>query len=97
MFYLNVWLTVQDEAEVENVRGYLAQCTRLSREEPGCVRYEVYHSQAERKRFLLCEHWATREDWERHRTARAFQEVYHPLVIPRVVREPHISDLIEPK
>src|SRR5262245_53989109 len=47
MLYLNIYLTVKDAANVEKVRGLLAEQGRLSREEPGCSRFEVYHSQTD--------------------------------------------------
>lgn len=34
-------------------------------------------------------------DWERHRTAKAFSEIYAPKVLPLVDRTPHISTLVE--
>ena len=95
MFYLNVWLTVTDPANARKVRDLMQQCVGLSRAEPGCRRYEVYHSQSDASKLLLCEHWETKADWERHRTARAFLEFYQPQVLPLVTREPHICDLVE--
>ena len=91
MFTINVWLTVQDSGNVEKVRGLLTEAARLSGEEPGCERFEVYHSPADETRFLLCEHWATKEAWEVHRDAKAFQEIYKPQVLPLVEREAHVS------
>lgn len=95
MFHINVWLTVKNPSDTETVRRLLAEAARLSRTEPGCVRFEVYHSQADATRFLLCEHWAQKSDWETHRTAKAFSEIYQPQVLPLVNREPHISTLVE--
>ncbi|MDA0285620.1 MAG: antibiotic biosynthesis monooxygenase, partial [Planctomycetota bacterium] len=66
----------------------------LSKQEPGCARFEVYHSKAEPKFFLLIERWETQADLERHREARAFVEIYQPLVLPLVDRVPHASDLV---
>lgn len=94
MFCINVWLTVKDPTNTETVRGLLAEAARLSCVEPGCLRFEVYHSQADPTRFLLCEHWAQKSDWETHRAGKAFTEVYLPKVLPLVDREPHISTLI---
>jgi quinol monooxygenase YgiN len=90
-----VWLTVKDPANVETVRGLLAECGRLSRTEPGCVRYECYHSTSDPTKFLLAERWADKTAWEAHRTARAYIEVYAPKVIPLVDRQPHPSTLVE--
>ena len=95
MFYLNVWLTVQEPAHVERIAGLLSQLGSRSRQEPGCVRFEVYHSEADATRFLLSEHWESRAHWETHRTAAAFTEIYQPQVLPFVNREPHISRLLD--
>jgi quinol monooxygenase YgiN len=95
MFYLNVWLTVKDPAQTDSVSRLLASQVPLTRAEPGCVRFEVYHSTADPRRFLLVECWREKADWETHRTARAFTEIYAPRVLPLVDREPHISQLVE--
>lgn len=95
MFCINVWLTVKESDNVSVVRELLLQAATLSRTEPGCVRFEVYHSEADTNRFLLCEHWETRSHWEAHRNEKAFSEIYQPKVLPLVDREPHISQLVE--
>ena len=95
MFHINVWLTVTDANDIPRVRDLLAQCVKGSRPEDGCVRYEVYHSEADPRRFLLVEHWRTRADWESHRERETVQQIYLPQVLPLVTREPHISSLVE--
>jgi quinol monooxygenase YgiN len=95
MFFLNVWITVKDPTNVERVGKLLASQVPLTRAEPGCVRFEVYHSQADAQRFLLVECWKEKADWERHRLAKAFTEIYAPQVLPLVDREPHISTKVE--
>jgi quinol monooxygenase YgiN len=96
MIYLNLWITVTEPADVAFVAECFAKCMTLSRREPGCVKYEVYHSQRDRKRFLIVEHWTSQATWEAHRTGRAFLEIYEPLIIPKVTREPHVCDQLEP-
>lgn len=95
MHYLNVWLTVKDPADVDVVEDLLSAAARLSRNEPGCLRFEVYHSETEPTKFLLVEHWQARSDWETHRTAKAYTEIYQPHVLPRVDRQPHVATLVE--
>lgn len=95
MYCLNVWLTVKDSAHIETVKTLLAEQVKLSRAEPGCRRFEVYHSQADPRKFLLIERWGEKSDWEVHRTARAVTEIYVPKVLPLVEREPHVSTLVE--
>jgi len=95
MFCINVWLTVQDPTNVARVRDLLAQAGRLSREENGCLQFEVFHSQDDPQRFLLCERWSSQDAWRAHRNERAFREIYQPHVLPLVERQAHICDLVE--
>lgn len=95
MVYINVVLTVKEQSEIPEVRRLLGEQCRRSREEPGCVRFEVYHSRENPAVFLLNEHWESQEALDVHRRAAAFKEVYEPEVIPRVNRVPHPSDLLE--
>lgn len=95
MFHINVWLTVKDPENISKIGDLLAQACRLSRSEIGCVRFEVFHSQADPQKFLLCERWESEQAWKDHRNERAFSEIYQPQVLPLVDRDPHISDLVE--
>jgi quinol monooxygenase YgiN len=95
MFCINVLLTVKDAADVAKVRELLTECGRRSREEPGCVSYSAFHSQADPKLFMLIERWESQQAWEEHRTRKAVTEIYLPQVIPLVDRVPHISTLLE--
>jgi quinol monooxygenase YgiN len=94
MLYLNIWLTVKDPADVQRVSDLLAEQARLSRQESGCVRFEVYQSSNDPTRFLLTERWETQAALDTHRTAKAYTTVYHPQVLPLVNREPHPSKLV---
>ena len=94
MIYLNVWLTVKNPATVDQVRALLTEQARLSRQEPGCARFEVYQSQNDPTRFLLNEHWESQAAVDAHRKAHAYTTVYQPQVLPLVEREPHPSNLV---
>ena len=95
MFAINVILTVTEEENVSKVGELLREAGRLSRTEPGCLSYEVCHSRANPKVFLLIERWESKSAWELHRTAQAYITIYQPQVIPLVTREPHYSDILE--
>jgi quinol monooxygenase YgiN len=95
MICLNVLLTAKDPADVPKVRDLLVQAMRKSRSEPGCLRFDVYHSTAEPKRFTLVEHWASQEAIDAHRLADAYTTIYKPQVMPLVDREGHPSTLLE--
>ncbi|HET6426122.1 MAG TPA: antibiotic biosynthesis monooxygenase [Planctomycetaceae bacterium] len=94
MIYLYLWIHVTRSEDISLIAGHLARCTTLSRQETGCEKYEVYHSQRDPQRFLIVEHWTSQADWDRHRTGRAFLEIYQPEIMPRVTREPHVCDLV---
>jgi quinol monooxygenase YgiN len=95
MIYANVLLTVNDEQDVPAIRDHLREQGRLSRMEPGCLRFEVYHSQSDPKVFLLIERWESTAALDVHRTAKAYTQIYQPHVLPRVSRSPHPSHLVE--
>ena len=95
MICLNVLLTAKDAADVPKIRERLAEAMRKSRTEPGCLRFDVYHSTAEPRRFTLVEHWATQESLDQHRLAAAYNEIYKPHVMPLVDREGHPSTLLD--
>jgi quinol monooxygenase YgiN len=95
MIHLNIWLTVQQPENVPVVRDLLAEAGRLSRAEPGCLRYEAYHSTADPNRFLLHERWESQAALDAHRKAAAYTTVYHPRILPLIVREAHPSTLVE--
>lgn len=94
MIYINVVLTVKDAADVPEIQTLLSEQGRLSREEPGCLRFEVYHSQTDTRVFLLNEHWADQDAIDAHRKATAYTTIYQPKVLPKVERVPHPSDLV---
>jgi quinol monooxygenase YgiN len=95
MIHLTIVLTVKDDRDVDEVRSLLAEQGRLSRQEPGCRRFEVYHSTADRRVFVLHEWWESQAALDAHRQARAYTEIYKPKVLPRVDRVPHPSVLVE--
>ena len=95
MFCINVLLTVKDPADAPRVAELLRECGRRSRQEPGCVSYDAFHSQADPRLFMLIERWESEQAWQTHREGDAVQEIYLPQVIPLVDRVPHISTLLE--
>ncbi|MEW4487260.1 putative quinol monooxygenase [Thalassoglobus sp. JC818] len=95
MFAINVILTVQDGSQIENIAKLLTEAGRLSREEPGCLSFEVCQSIEEKGTFLLIERWESKEAWEVHKTAQAFTEIYQPQVLPLVKRQPYFCEILE--
>ena len=95
MIYNNVVVTVKDERDVEEIRSLLVQQAVLSRQEPGCERFELYQSQNDAKVFILVERWSSPEALDQHRLAKAYTEIYKPKVLPKVDRTPHPCTLVE--
>jgi len=95
MICLTILLTAKDAADIPLLRDLLAQAMRKSRGEPGCLRFDVYHSTAEPRRFTLVEHWADQAAIDAHRLAEAYTTIYKPHVMPLVDREGHPSTWLE--
>lgn len=95
MIYANIFLRVKNSADVPVIRELLAEQRRLSLEEPGCERFEVYHSTTDPQTFLLVERWASQQHLDAHRLATAYTTVYQPKVLPKVDRTPHPCELVE--
>jgi quinol monooxygenase YgiN len=95
MVKVNVILNVRNADDVEQVRELLAEHGRRSRAEPGCLRFEIYHSRSDPAVFILNEHWESEQLLDTHREAAACKEIYFPRVIPLVERTPHVCDLVE--
>lgn len=89
MFCLNVILTLKDAADAEEIQGLLTEACRLSRTEPGCLRFDVYQSEGEPATFVLVEHWESEDAWKTHREAEAYTQIYQPQILPRVERVPY--------
>ncbi len=96
MVYNNVVVTVKEERDIDEVKSLLLEQTRLSRLEPGCERFELYHSQSDAKVFILVERWSSAEALDQHRLAKAYVEIYKPKVLPKVDRTPYPCALLEP-
>ena len=89
MFCLNVILTLKDAPDAEEIQGLLTEACRLSRTEPGCLRFDVYQSEGEPATFVLVEHWESEDAWQTHREAEAYTQIYQPQILPRVERVPY--------
>ena len=95
MICLTVLLTAKEAGDVPRIRELLSQAMRKSRLEPGCLRFDVYHSSAEPRRFTLVEHWASQDALDAHRLAEAYTQIYKPHVMPVVDREGHPGTLLD--
>jgi quinol monooxygenase YgiN len=94
MLCLTIFLTAKDAADVDTIRELLTEAMQSSRHEPGCLRFDVYHSTADVRRFTLVEHWQDQAALDAHRTGAAYTGIYKPRVMPLVEREGHPSELL---
>lgn len=95
MICVNVILTVKDPGDVDEIKSHLRQQGKLSRQEPGCLRFEVYHSKENPQVFILNERWESQSALDVHRKAEAYTQIYQPKVLPKVDRTPHPAELVE--
>ena len=95
MFCINVVLRVQNPEEVEAIAELLTEAGRLSRKEPGCLRFEVCQDDNDPRNILLIERWESKQAWETHKEAEAFTSIYQPKVLPYVDRTPYFCRILE--
>jgi len=95
MLQLNILLTVKQPDDIAKVRELLGTAARLSRQEPGCLRFEASQSNNNAALFFLNEQWESQAALDVHRTAAAYTTIYYPQVIPLVDRVPHPCTLVE--
>ena len=94
MIYLNVVLKVRNEADVAFVRQTMTELAQLAKKDPGCIRFEVYHSQSDNRAFFLNEIWEDAASLDAHRRTPAFVDTYMAHVVPKLDRVPHPCDLL---
>jgi len=94
MVHLTVILTVKQDADIAFVRATMTELGRLALKDRGCARFEVYHSQADRRMFFLNEIWDDQAALDEHRQTKAFTETYMKTVVPKLERAPHPCDVL---
>lgn len=95
MIYINVLLTAKNEADIPRIRELLIEQRRLSLQEPGCERFEMYQSNVDRRLFILNERWTDQAALDAHRLAVGYNTIYVPQVLPLVDRAGHLCELVE--
>lgn len=89
MVSIHVSLTVRSQSDIEQVAKLLAEHAKLSRAEPGCLRFELYQSNLDPHAFFILEAWESQQALDVHREAKAFTTIYAPQVLPLVERAAH--------
>ena len=62
------------EGHVGDIARILRAMTQLTREEPGCIRYDVFHSTLDKHRFVLVEVYEDRAALEAHGASEHFKK-----------------------
>jgi len=96
MIFNNVILTAKSSDDIETIAVLLSEQAARSVTEPGCVRFEVFHSHINPAVFILIETWETQAHLDAHRSADAFVNLYVPKLLPLVERSPHPSVRLYP-
>lgn len=94
MIDLTVVLSARDINSIPKLRELLAMQVNLSRQEPGCVRFEAFESHTVPGTFILIERWESQAALDTHRTAKGFTTVYAPQVLPLVDRVAHVCSVL---
>jgi quinol monooxygenase YgiN len=95
MVSIHVSLTVRNQSDIEKASRLLSEHARLSRGEPGCLRFELFQSNLDPHAFFIVEAWESQHALDVHREAQAFQTIYAPQVLPLVERAAHPVTMIE--
>ncbi|MBI5920188.1 MAG: antibiotic biosynthesis monooxygenase [Betaproteobacteria bacterium] len=91
---LVVVLTAKDVSSLPELRELMATQVALSREEPGCLRFEAFESQTVPGTIIVVERWTTQAALDQHRQAKAITTVYMPKILPLVERVLHVCSAL---
>jgi len=94
MIDLTVILSAKDVVSLPELRSLLAMHVNLSRQEPGCLRFEALESQSVPGTFFLIERWESQAALDVHREAEAITTIYRPKVLPLVERVVHVCEVL---
>jgi len=50
----------------EAIKAVVKPCVEATRQEPGCLKYNLHQDQARPDHFIFVEHWASKEILEKH-------------------------------
>ena len=67
MVYNNVFLKAKNADAITELADLLRAQAEVSLTEPGCQRFEVYHSSSDPRAFILVEWWTTQADLDAHK------------------------------
>lgn len=91
MIHVIATLTIKPDT-LDALREAAMPCIEATREEPGCIFYDLNASVSNSRRVVFVERWKSREDLENHlRTPhiKAWREASAPLIEDRTVEIIH--------
>ena len=91
MIYVVATFTIKPDS-LAALREAAMPCIEATREEPGCVFYDLNTSVSNSRRVVFVEQWKSREDLENHFNSahiKAFREASAPLIESRTVEIIH--------
>ena len=72
MVRLNVFFTLKEGASTEDVLAITNELVAKSRQDEGCLGYELFQSTTNPKVFMFCESWECAEALDKHSKAPHF-------------------------
>ena len=72
MIRLNVFFTLKEGASTEDVLAINNELVAKSRQDEGCLGYELFQSTTDHKVFMFCESWENTEALSKHSKAPHF-------------------------
>jgi len=62
------------EGKVELLKSELEKLLVPTRNEPGCLQYDLHQDNKNAAHFMFCESWESREAWQTHMVAPPLQD-----------------------
>lgn len=96
MIYVVATLVIRP-GSLDALRAPAAACIAETREETGCIAYELFHSLSDPEKLVFVEKWQTREDLTAHSKQphlAAWREASAPHLVSRTIEVVH-PDRIE--
>ena len=91
MIYVIATLTLKPES-LDALREAAMPCIEATREEPGCIFYDLNTSVSNSRRVVFVERWKSREDLDNHLKTphiKAWREASAPLIEDRTIEIIH--------
>jgi quinol monooxygenase YgiN len=75
MIRINAFLLVENTEDRAAAIKAAAELVELSRNDKGCVAYDIFASQTIDKHLMICETWKTQEELDAHMNSDHFKRI----------------------